>query len=296
MSQRFNDVELLFAPLRSAALQSYSTNGSTVGNFDLEHLSRLGRDLPWRVNVKADLWLDISIDDDRREPVDFVYLADTDLHETWSFEVFDAGGKSLGSSGTVSGAVTGSIDEFKTLADLRLSLGPPFQLVEDLRSSFRLSSYGKLSSPAYGARRIRLTFPFAGGSNGALDELQIGNVFFGEMWRPNINMTYGWALTRELRDETVRNRTGTLTGTALDSVRVLSLAMPYLKAAEAWESVEFITRQLGGVDPIFAWAQPDLGRYFYQQAFIGTLRRAPSIGLQNLSFTAATGLELVETL
>ncbi len=120
--------------------------------------------------------------------------------------------------------------------------------------------------------------------------LQAARLFAGPVWRPSINMQYGWSIRQVDESRRTRSRGGQSYVDLVPRYRRLSFALDHLGADEMFANAYELDRLKGVAGDLIVIPDPDERRHLHRQAILGALAETSAIeqrvfGLYAKTFT-----------
>lgn len=185
-----------------------------------------------------------------------------------------AGGVLLHTTDWMHPVVKSEVEDFGSYDEFPWILGPSNRRITGMALDRQMMSFAMLDSPVYSVDHILWRFDVAEGVNGTEDFLQVGLMFAGLAFQPQINMSTGCQLSPI--DLSISRRTAANVETGIDRATdvELTFALDYLTAHEA-QTVLFQqwVRDQPKSARIFVYKEPapeDRLRFYDGGAFIGT--------------------------
>ncbi len=148
--------------------------------------------------------------------------------------------------------------------------GPTIDQLDELQDQRRLIAIA--TAPEIFVGRYLAVYLDEGGlENGA--EFEVSVPLIGATFRPVINMTIGWEISRERNAQIFDTQGGSTEGVERPGRRRFDFALPDLKDQDdAWRLQEVLDR-VGALGRVWCWAEPLKPQYFARQSFVGVIER-----------------------
>jgi hypothetical protein len=101
--------------------------------------------------------------------------------------------------------------------------------------------------------------------------LQAARLFAGPVWRPSINMQYGWSIRQVDESRRTRSRGGQTYVDLVPRYRRLSFALDHLGIDEMFANAYELDRLKGVAGDLIVIPDPDERRHLHRQAILGAL-------------------------
>lgn len=182
--------------------------------------------------------------------------------------------------GPIDPIVRALLSEF-TWYTLRWNLGPADSELRRMQERFRLSSICFFDQQT-DATHIEIEFDMTNlSSNDGVDYLHMGYLMAYLPFRPHINIVYGSQFKIIDRSTAIRDESGNIGGREQERPTAVSVTLPKLTDAEAFESIGAALINNGTLGKVFFIPYPHKRRYFYQTAVLGTMSQMPSLTVVN---------------
>lgn len=294
-----------------------TATSTEAGNLTPDHVINEHLDLAWRSGSIAALvaggaslvTLKTPLGSPRR--LDACSLHKSNVRVAWRFRFYkstvgSAGGEApLFESPFLDPIVRARPGDFPTFSEMPWSLGPSVEELDLWQQTFVLDSIGFSDQLYDDVRLVERDFDLTGGSNNGVDFLQVG---FAPAWlafRPRIDegvkargigadLGFSWGI--DDRSVTARTESGALLGRRRSSGRTFDFNLGALARPEAFQRIlTQLMRIRGNLARVFVWPETLQRRYFYDQAFIGTVVALPRVVMARLELPAATSFRIEET-
>lgn len=110
--------------------------------------------------------------------------------------------------------------------------------------------------------------------------VELGRVFIGSKWQPQVNAVYGAAIGYEQRSTIVENDSGAEDFVARPAPRIVSIGFPALTDAEGLGQLLELVRRLGSTGEVLWQWDPSDTRYLPLRTFLARIRAASPLTAQ----------------
>lgn len=186
-------------------------------------------------------------------------------------------------------------DDFETFSGMPFSLGPSERVLARraaARSMLSFAAFTELADLRWLQVEIDLS---EGGNNGEADYVQIGYAHLGHPVRPRIGMDRGWTSRVTDLSERLRSYGGSMLGQEGTRLRGFGFALGRLERDEIWDTLAPELEEVGQLGRVVAWPEPELPRYFTEQAMVGTITELPETTMALYARGAVAGWKIERT-